>query len=84
MLSPWTDETPPSVASVINEQYNPSYYAILRGFEKATGRGALLNTSYNLYGYPISLGPQEALWVFENSGLEYLARGHYLLRKKSK
>jgi carbamoyltransferase len=69
---------------VIEEEYNPSYYAILRGFEKATGRGTLLNTSYNLHGYPISLGPQEALWVFENSGLEYLALGHYLLRKKSK
>jgi carbamoyltransferase len=68
---------------VIERDDNPSYYEIVDRFEKSTGRGALLNTSFNLHGYPIVLGPREATWVFENSGLEYLALGHYLLRKKS-
>lgn len=68
---------------LLERDYNPQYYDILRRFENATGHGVLLNTSYNLHGYPIALGPSEALWVFENSGLEYLALGHYLLRKSS-
>lgn len=67
---------------VIEREYNPAYYDILFRFQKSTGRGALLNTSFNLHGYPIALGPREALWVFKNSGLEYLALGHYLLHKK--
>ena len=67
---------------VIEKEYNPAYHHILLRFEKSTGRGALLNTSFNLHGYPIALGPREALWVFKNSGLEYLALGHHLLRKK--
>ncbi|MGA8856276.1 MAG: carbamoyltransferase C-terminal domain-containing protein, partial [Candidatus Bathyarchaeia archaeon] len=69
---------------IIERDYNPPYYDILRRFEKSTGLGALLNTSFNLHGYPIALGPKEAMWVFQNSELEYLALGHYLLRKKSK
>jgi len=67
---------------IIERNYNPPYYDILHRFEKSTGLGALLNTSFNLHGYPIALGPKEAMWVFQNSQLEYLALGHYLLQKK--
>ena len=66
---------------IIEEDWNPDYYKILKEFEKETGRGVLLNTSFNLHGYPIVYGPEEALWVFENSGLEYLALGNYLVYK---
>jgi carbamoyltransferase len=67
---------------IIERDYNSPYYDILRRFEKSTGLGALLNTSFNLHGYPIALGPKEAMWVFQNSELEYLALGHFLLHKK--
>jgi len=66
---------------VIEKDFNPDYYKILKEFEKNTGKGALLNTSFNLHGYPIVLGPEEAMWVFENSGLKYLALGNYLITK---
>ena len=66
---------------IIEEAWNPEYYKILKEFEKETGRGVLLNTSFNLHGYPIVYGPKEALWVFSNSGLEYLALGDYLIEK---
>ena len=66
---------------VIERDWNPSYHEIVSRFEKATGRGVLLNTSYNLHGYPLVLGPKEALWTFKNSGLEYLALGHILVYK---
>ncbi len=66
---------------VLEREWNPDYYRILEEFERRTGRGVLLNTSFNLHGYPIVYGPDEALWVFENSGLEHLALGDYLVTK---
>jgi carbamoyltransferase len=66
---------------VINSKMNKDYYMILREFEKLTGRGVLLNTSFNLHGYPIVHGPKEALEVFRDSGLKYLVLGGYLVEK---
>ncbi len=67
---------------ILEESHNPDYYRILKTFEGLTGRGVLLNTSFNLHGYPIVLGPKEAMFVFDNSGLTYLAVGQYLVRKQ--
>jgi carbamoyltransferase len=69
-------------AQILGEGQNPAYHRILSEFERLTGRGVLLNTSFNLHGYPIVAGPEEALWVFENSGLEYLALGDCLITKE--
>lgn len=69
-------------AQVIEEPHNPEYYRILKQFEQHTGRGVLLNTSFNLHGLPIVLGPKEAMYVFDNSGLTYLAVGQYLVHKR--
>lgn len=67
---------------IVEESWNPGYYKIIKEFEKITGIGGVLNTSFNLHGYPIVLGPQEAMHAFENSGLEYVALGNYLVSKK--
>jgi carbamoyltransferase len=68
-------------AQIIDHDYNPTYYAILKEFEKITGRAVILNTSFNLHGYPMVNDAQQALWVFENSGLRYLLLGNYLVSK---
>jgi carbamoyltransferase len=69
---------------VIEEDWNPGYHEILATYQGETGRGAMLNTSFNLHGYPIVHGPKEALWTFANSGLQCLVVGNYLFRKKSR
>ncbi|HUK92815.1 MAG TPA: carbamoyltransferase C-terminal domain-containing protein [Methanomicrobiales archaeon] len=69
-------------AQILEEAHNPAYYRILTEFERLTGRPVLLNTSFNLHGYPIVHGPEEALWVFENSGLEYLALGDFMITRE--
>ena len=69
---------------IINSKHNPKYYKILKEFYNKTGRGVLLNTSFNLHGLPIVHGPAEAIYVFLNSGLKYLALGNYLLWKNIK
>jgi carbamoyltransferase len=66
---------------MITKEMNNRYYAILEEFENLTGRGVLLNTSFNLHGLPIVHGPKEAIEVFRDSGLNYLALGNYLLEK---
>ena len=68
-------------AQVLEKEWNPEFHSILKEFEIITGKAVLLNTSFNLHGYPIVYGPKEATWVFLNSDLRYLALGNYLLHK---
>lgn len=68
---------------VVQRDWNPSYYQLLENFESITGRGVLLNTSFNLHGYPIARYPQDALKVLDESGLNWLAMGNYLLHKEN-
>lgn len=63
------------------EDWNPEYYRLIKYYEDITGEPIILNTSYNLHGYPIVYTPSDALEVFDNSGLAYLALGNYLLKK---
>ncbi len=66
---------------VLKESWNPSYYKLISEFQKITGIGAVLNTSFNLHGFPIVCSPENALWVFNNSKLDGIALGNYLITK---
>jgi carbamoyltransferase len=66
----------------VRNEWNPSYYKIVKSFEYATGIGAVLNTSFNLHGYPMVGTPQTALWTLENSKLDGLVLGNYLVTKE--
>ncbi len=68
---------------VVSRQWNPEYHHLLSEFRKRTGRGAILNTSFNLHGSPIANTPEDALEVLKNSGLEHLLLGHFLVHKKN-
>jgi carbamoyltransferase len=68
---------------LVDKEYNPGYYKLIKEFEKLTGIGGILNTSFNIHGKPIVLGPKEAFEAFENSGLEYLVLENYLVSKKT-
>jgi carbamoyltransferase len=61
--------------------WNPGYRGALETFEAETSVGGVLNTSFNLHGYPIAGTPEMALWTFENSQLDALALGDYLVTK---
>jgi carbamoyltransferase len=68
-------------AQLIDESHNADMYKILEAFEKRTGRAVILNTSFNLHGFPIVRTAQEALYVLTNSGLEYLQVGPWIVHK---
>ena len=67
---------------ILERAWNPEYHAVIREFERRTGVGAVLNTSFNLHGEPIVGGAADAVDTFERSGLPHLAVGHWLLSKK--
>ena len=66
---------------LLEKEYNPAYYNLIKSFEKHTGIPALLNTSFNLHGYPIVCTPANAIYTLKKSGLKHLAIGNYLLSK---
>jgi len=65
----------------VSEKTNPDYYRLIKYFEGMTGEGIVLNTSFNLHGEPIVCTPEDALRVFDVSGLEHLALENILLTK---
>ena len=67
---------------ILEREWNPEYHAVIREFERRTGVGAVLNTSFNLHGEPIVGGAADAVDTFERSGLPHLAVGHWLISKK--
>ena len=69
-------------AQILERNHNINYYKVLKEFERITGKGGLLNTSFNLHGYPIVSSTEDAYHVFNNSNLEYLAIGDYIISKR--
>ena len=67
---------------ILRESWNPEYHGVIREFERRTGVGAVLNTSFNLHGEPVVCSATDAVDTFERSGLPNLAVGHWLISKK--
>lgn len=67
---------------LLSKDDNPKYFEIIKSFKQITGVGALLNTSLNLHGLPVVRNAEDALYVFENSGLDFLILENFLLKKK--
>ena len=66
---------------LVSAKWNPSYHRVISEFEKLTGVGAVLNTSFNLHGFPICSRPADALEVLDKSGLTHLAIENWLVEK---
>jgi len=66
---------------IVRESWNPLYYKVLKTFEKETGVGGILNTSFNLHGDAIVCTPHDAVYTFKKSALDALAIGHYYVTR---
>jgi carbamoyltransferase len=69
-------------AHLLEETWNPSYHRVVREFERRTGIGAVLNTSFNLHGEPLVCSAADAVDTFERSGLPHLALDRFLISKR--
>lgn len=70
-------------AQMVETEHNPRFHRLLEEFDRLTGIAGVLNTSFNLHGEPIVLGPREALRVFLKSGLAALVMEDRVLEKRS-
>jgi carbamoyltransferase len=66
---------------IVYREHNPELHRLISRFRDKTGRAVVLNTSFNLHGYPIVASAADALAVLDKSGLEHLAVGDYLISK---
>lgn len=69
---------------IVTPEQNPEYYSLIKAFEKKTGIGALLNTSFNLHGKPIVCTARDAIDAFVKSGLDGLILPNFLIMKHTK
>ena len=67
---------------ILTERQNPEYYNLIKAFEKITGIGAVLNTSFNLHGEPIVCDAKDAWHTFTHSSLDGLLLNNVLILKK--
>jgi len=66
----------------INRQDNAEYYDLIREFDRRTGCGLVVNTSFNVRGEPIVCTPQDAYTCFMRTQMDYLVLWPFLLEKE--
>jgi carbamoyltransferase len=64
----------------VSRATNPRYWALIDAFEKRTGIGVLLNTSFNIQE-PIVESPSDAIDCFLRSSVDWLAIGPFLCNR---
>ena len=69
-------------AQLLSKDENPELWNLIYAFYKKTGIPSLLNTSFNLHGYPIVRSIRDAKYVFEHSELDVLWLDEHLVQKK--
>ncbi len=65
----------------VDKTWNKLFFELIQAFERETGIGVLLNTSFNKKGMPIVETPQQALALFQESALDVLVLNDVILRK---
>lgn len=65
----------------VRKEDNLRFWTLINEFEKLTGHGILINTSFNIQGEPIVCSPRDALRCFGGTGLDVLVMGNYMVKK---
>ncbi|MCD6371244.1 MAG: hypothetical protein J7L39_00810 [Candidatus Aenigmarchaeota archaeon] len=66
---------------ILEKKDNPKFYEIIKEFERLSGIGAVLNTSFNIHGEPIVCSPEDAIKTFIRSKFKYMVIEDYLVRR---
>ncbi len=66
----------------VSREDNPNYYDLIRAFERKTGCGVLVNTSFNVRGEPIVCTPADAYACFMRTDMDILVLWPFLLDKR--
>lgn len=68
----------------VSENSSPKYWRLLREYRRLTGQSGILNTSFNLHGYPIVGTPEIAVKTLLESKIDYLAIGDYIVEVRGR
>ena len=60
---------------------NRKYWKLIEAFEKKTGYGVIVNTSFNIRGEPIVCTPEQAYRCFMATEMDYLVMENFLFSK---
>jgi carbamoyltransferase len=66
----------------VSRETNPDYYDLIKTFERQTGCGVVVNTSFNVRGEPIVCTPEDAYRCFMRTHIDVLVLGPYVLEKR--
>ncbi len=67
---------------LVRKETNPGYHRLLEEWERLSGCGGLLNTSFNLHGEPIVCSPEDAIKTLLSSEIDDLMLENYWVRKR--
>jgi len=65
----------------VSRETNPRYHSLISAFERRTGCGVVVNTSFNVRGEPIVCTPEDAYRCFMRTNIDTLVLGPFLLEK---
>ena len=65
----------------VNRRDNPVYHDLIAAFERKTGCGVLVNTSFNVRGEPIVCSPRDAYTCFMRTEMDILVAWPFFLEK---
>jgi carbamoyltransferase len=84
----WKDKVPGIVhkdgtcrVQTVTTDWNADFYHLLDAFEKKSGMGILLNTSFNKKGMPIVETPIQALELFFSTAIDILVLENIIIEK---
>lgn len=80
------NETAPAASHVdgtarpqlVSEDINPSFYRIIKEYQKLSDLPNVINTSFNMHEEPIVCTPDDAIRAYLQGHIHYLAIGNYL------
>ncbi|MBK7975223.1 MAG: carbamoyltransferase [Deltaproteobacteria bacterium] len=90
----WVNEERSSIPAITHVDYSarvqsvskdrsPRYHALIEAFEKITGCGVIMNTSFNVRGEPIVCTPQDAYRCFMRTEMDALVLENFILSKSA-
>lgn len=65
----------------VTSENSPDYYGIIKAFERKTGCGVIINTSFNVRGEPIVCTPEDAYRCFMRTEMDVLVLENVILFK---
>ena len=64
---------------ILDNNSDTKYQRLLSIIKSITGRGVVLNTSFNIHGEPLVCSPEDAIRTFVNTGIKYLVIGNFIV-----